>query len=132
MIEKLANIVLVVRDQSKAVEFYTKVLGFEKRTDFTPPGGTRWVTVAPKGQDIEISLFQVGSYPGPNAPQQLQPGTNPQWTLRTNDCRKDFAELKSHGVKFDQAKPDEYPWGILATFSDPDGNKFALLQPPAK
>jgi predicted enzyme related to lactoylglutathione lyase len=91
------------------------------------------VTVAPKGQDIEISLFQAGSYQDPKAPQnQLQPGSNPQWTLRTSDCRKDFEELKSRGVKFDQARPDEHPWGILATFRDPDGNAFALLQPPAR
>jgi predicted enzyme related to lactoylglutathione lyase len=26
----------------------------------------------------------------------------------------------------------ELPWGLLATFSDPDGNNFSLLQPPAK
>jgi len=133
MIEKLMTVVIVVKDQVRALDFYTRVLGFEKRTDFTPPGGARWVTVAPKGQDIEISIFQAGSHPDPKAPQnRLQPGSNPQWTLRTSDCRKDFEELKSRGVKFDQARPDEYPWGILATFGDPDGNAFALLQQPSK
>jgi predicted enzyme related to lactoylglutathione lyase len=133
MIEKLMNVVIVVKDQTSALDFYTRVLGFEKRTDFTPPGGARRLTVAPKGQDIEISLFQAGSSPDPKAPQnRLQPGSNPQWTLQTNDCRKDFEELKSRGVKFDQAQPDQYPWGVLATFRDPDGNAFALLQPPAK
>lgn len=131
MIDKLMNVVLVVNDQSKALDYYTKVLGFEKRTDLSPPGGSRWVTVAPKGQDIEISLFEAGSssYPGLS---QLQPGKGPQWTFQSTDCKKDFAELQARGVKFDQAKPDEMAWGIQATFADPDGNRFALLQPLAR
>jgi predicted enzyme related to lactoylglutathione lyase len=45
---------------------------------------------------------------------------------------QDFEELKSRGVKFNETQPAEYPWGLLATFSDPDGNNFLLLQPPAK
>jgi catechol 2,3-dioxygenase-like lactoylglutathione lyase family enzyme len=132
MIDKLLNVVIVVSDQEKAVDFYTRALGLEKRTDFTPPGGSRWVTVAPKGQDIEISLFQAGSVSDPKAPQnQLQPGKNAQWALRTTDCRKDFEEMKSRGVKFNEEQPVQYPWGVLATFRDPDGNPFSLLQQPS-
>jgi len=79
-----------------------------------------------------MSLFQAGSY-NPKAPQnRWQPGSSPAWISRTNDCRKDFEELKSRGVKFNETQPAEYPWGPLATFSDPDGNNFSLLQPPAK
>lgn len=131
MIQKLANVVVVVKDQAKALDFYTQVLGFEKRTDFKPPGGVRWVTVAPKGQDIEISLFQAGSSPDPKM-SQLKAGSNPQWSLQTDDCRGDFKRLKARGVKFDQEEPADYPWGVLVTFSDPDGNPFSLLQPPKR
>ena len=132
MIDKLLNVVVVVRDQEKAVDFYTRALGLEKRADFTPPGGIRWVTVGPKGQDIEISLFQAGSVSDPKAPEnQLQPGKNAQWAFRTTDCRKDFEEMKSRGVKFNEEQPAEYPWGILATFKDPDGNPYSLLQQPS-
>ena len=132
MIEKLLNVVVVVRDQEKAVDFYTRALGLEKRTDFTPPGGSRWVTVAPKGQDIEISLFQAGSVSDPKDPaNQVQPGKGPQWAFRTSDCRKDFEEMKSRGVKFNEEQPAQYPWGVLATFRDPDGNPFSLLQQPS-
>jgi predicted enzyme related to lactoylglutathione lyase len=130
MIQKLANVVIVVKDQAKALDFYTQVLGFEKRTDFSPGGNYRWVTVAPKGQDIEISLFQAGSDPDPKSSQnQVKAGSNPQWTLQTDDCRGDFKRLKAQGVKFNQEEPSEQPWGVLATFSDPDGNPFSLLQP---
>jgi len=128
MIKKLANVVIVVKDQTKALDFYTKVLGFDKRTDLSPAGGPRWVTVGPKGQDIEISLFQEGTPPpDPKAPQ-LKAGSNPQWTLQTDDCRADSKLLKGRGVNFDQ-EPADYPWGVLAIFRDPDGNPFSLLQP---
>jgi predicted enzyme related to lactoylglutathione lyase len=40
--------------------------------------------------------------------------------------------VRSRGVKFNETQPAELPWGLLATFSDPDGNNFSLLQPPAK
>ncbi len=133
MIEKLTVVGVVVKDQAKAVEFYTKSLGLEKRSDFTGPTGVRWVTVAPKGQDIEIALVQAGSYPDPKGGQiQVQPAGGTQWTFQTNDCKKDFEELKSRGVRFAQSKPAEYPYGIQANFTDPDGNAFALLQMAAK
>lgn len=132
MIKKLGNVVLVVNDQAKALDFYTRVIGFEKRAELsaprTPPETPHWITVAPKGQDIEISLFQVGSSPDP-ATSQLKPGTGPQWNLATDDCRGDFKRLKVQGVAFDQPEPVEQPWGIQATLRDPDGNTFSLLQP---
>lgn len=128
MIKKLSNVVLVVNDQTKALDFYTRVLGFEKRTDISPPGAVRWVTVAPKGQDIEISLFQAGSSPQPGF-SQLKPGTSAAWNLQSDDCKGDFKRLTAQGVRFDQPEPAELPWGIQATFSDPDGNRFSLLQP---
>lgn len=131
MIKKLGNVVLVVNNQAKALDFYTKVLGFEKRAEFTapgaPPGAPHWITVAPKGQDIEISLFQAGASPDPAA-RQLKPGAGPQWNLLTDDCRAESKRLKAQGVGFDQ-EPSEQPWGIQAVFRDPDGNRFSLLQP---
>lgn len=133
MIDKLTVVGLVVQDQVKALDYYTRVLGLEKRTDFTGPSGVRWVTVAPKGQDIEISLIPAGSYPDPKKGQvKVQPGGGARWTLQSTDCKKDFDELKSRGVRFDQDKPAEYPYGIQAAFSDPDGNSFVLLQQAAR
>ena len=127
MIRKLLYLTIVVRNQNEALDFYTKALGFEKVADYQPEGGPRWLTVSPKGQDIQIALFQAGSYAeGPQA--RWQPGGDgPSWTFLSDDCRMDYETLKSRGVKF-LFEPTEYPWGIGATFSDPDGNKFSLQQ----
>ena len=117
MIKKL-TLFVYVKDQDKALDFYGKGLGFEKLADYTPPGNPRWLTVAPKVQNIEMTLYP----PQPEA-------RTVTWTLETDDCRKDFGELKSRGIRFEEAEPKESPWGIAATFSDPDGNKFSLYQP---
>ena len=122
MIQKLQSIDVQVKDQNAALDYYTKKVGFEKRTDIpAPPGGQRWVTVAPKGQDLEISLVQMSA--------QSQSRPSRVGTFITTDCKKDFDELKSRGVKLNEPKPAEYPFGIVASFTDPDGNSFTLLQP---
>jgi predicted enzyme related to lactoylglutathione lyase len=128
---RISQFTLVVKDQAAALEFYTTKVGFEKKTDFTPQGGYRWVTVGPKGQDLELALFQRGT-PDPHSwSSKWQPGNAPPIVIVVDDCGKVFAELKSRGVQFSQSQPEEYAWGISATFSDPDGNLFSINQRPA-
>lgn len=50
-----------MKNQEAALDFYTKQVGFEKKTDVTPPEGYRWVTVGPEGEDTELALFQAGT-----------------------------------------------------------------------
>lgn len=126
---KIAQFTLVVKNQSDALEFYTEKVGFEKKTDFTPPGSYRWVTVGPRGQDIELALWQAGS-PDPNGWSKGWSPGGPPIVMRVDDCRKAFAEMKSRGVRFDQAEPYELAWGVSATFTDPDGNRFSINQLP--
>lgn len=131
---KVWQITLVVRDQAAALKFYTEQVGMEKMTDFTPPGRNRWVTVAPKGSELEMALFQMGSAVDPKQKEWSQhwaPGKAPPIVLRVTDCRKTYRELSSRGVKFPQA-PEDYPWGVAATFVDPDGNLFSIAEPPKK
>lgn len=117
---KITHVALVVKNQDEAVEFYTKKVGFEKRADYNPPAGERWVTVAPKGQDLELVLTKAGSN---NSTTHI--------TMSVDDCKNASAELKAQGVKFKQ-EPLEHPYGISAIFVDPDGNSFHINQYPQK
>lgn len=126
---RVTQFTLVVKNQADALDFYTTKVGFEKKTDFTPPGGYRWVTVGPRGQDLELALFQAGTEDANHWSSQWRPGINPPIVLRVEDCRKASAELKSRGVRFTQ-EPKEYAWGVSATFADPDGNLFSINQLP--
>ena len=133
MIEKLMTVVIVVKDQARALDFYTRVLGFEKRTDFTPPGNARWVTVAPKGQDIEIRLVPSRFLSrSKGAPKSI--ATREQLTVDVADQRlpQRFRRAQITWRKVRSGSARRISLGILATFSDPDGNAFALLQPPRK
>lgn len=131
MIEKLTHAPIVVGDQDKALKFYTEVLGFEKRADYEQPDKPRWLTVGPKGQELELILVRGEYVADPRAPPGADSGGN-HWVFRTNDCRKDFEILKSRGVKFKDSAPNESAYGITAYFTDPDGNHMSLLEPAAQ
>jgi catechol 2,3-dioxygenase-like lactoylglutathione lyase family enzyme len=123
---RINSIALVVKDKAKALEFYTEKVGFEKKTDYTN-GGYRYVTVGPKGQDLELALWQEGSPDSTGSSSQLKAGAYPPIVMLVDDVRKIAAELKARGVQFKQ-EPQDYPWGVSATFADPDGNRFSINQ----
>jgi predicted enzyme related to lactoylglutathione lyase len=123
---------LVVTNQARSLEFFTEKVGFEKKTDVGNPGGPRWVTVGPKGQELELALWEVGSASDPSQTEwakRWSPGGAPPVVLRVPDCKKAYGEMSARGVEFVQA-PMEHPWGTVATFKDPDGNLFSMNQPP--
>ncbi len=129
---KFAQFTLVVKDRESALAFYTEKVGFEKKTDVSTPGGYRWVTVGLPGEALELALYQLGSGADPSQrawEKDWSPGRSPPVVIRVNDCRMTYEELRARGVRFVQP-PAEYPWGVAATFTDPDGNLFSLHQPP--
>jgi predicted enzyme related to lactoylglutathione lyase len=130
---KMSVIPLVVTDQARSLEFFTEKVGFEKKTDVSPPGGSRWVTVAPKGQELEMVLWEVGSGVDPSqkaVSKNWSPAKSPPIVLVVPDCRKAHKELSARGVEFLVA-PFDHSWGTSATFQDPDGNLFSMNQPPS-
>jgi catechol 2,3-dioxygenase-like lactoylglutathione lyase family enzyme len=129
---KIAQVTLVVRDQAAALEFYTQKVGLEKKADVALPGDGRWITVGLKGQDLELALFQLGSRADPrDHTSEWHPGKAPSILIHVADCRKTFDALKAKGVEFRETEPSQLPWGTVATFSDPDGNSFSIVQRPS-
>jgi predicted enzyme related to lactoylglutathione lyase len=127
---KVATMPLVVRNKSRSVEFFTEKVGFEKKRDVVGPGGYRYVTVGPKGQDLEIAIWEVGSLTDPDqkaASAHWAPASTPPVVLAVADCRKIHEELHARGVEF-PSPPADHPWGVVATFQDPDGNLFSISQ----
>jgi predicted enzyme related to lactoylglutathione lyase len=127
---KVSIVTLVVSDKAKALDFYTRQVGFEKKTDVTGPNGYRHVTVGPKAGDLELALFEVGSAVAPEQQRwakDWKPGAAPPIVITVADCKKAYAELSANGVTFGQP-PMEQPWGTAATFADADGNLFTLSQ----
>jgi predicted enzyme related to lactoylglutathione lyase len=117
MLKKVVYVALLVSDQDKALDFYTNVIGFEKRGDYPQADGVRFLTVGIEGQDFELALW-------PGAPGKPR-GGSAAYTIEVEDCRTAFETLKSRGVKFEPPEVLEFPWGLVARFQDADGN---LLQ----
>lgn len=106
-----------VKDQDEALRFYTEVLGFEKRFDVPMGPDMRWVTVAPVGSTVEISL--VGDYGGGPI------GSNTGVVLDTVDIDAAYKEMSARGVTFTRT-PVRESFGGWAEFKDQDGNGFGL------
>jgi catechol 2,3-dioxygenase-like lactoylglutathione lyase family enzyme len=125
---KLTHVPLAVTEQDRALEYYTKKLGFEKRSDYKGPTGARWLTVAPKGSDVEFALIlgkQQARVDGAEDPKALQVA------FSTTDCRADYEAMKARGVRFDIPGFETLQravWGTSAYFRDLDGNPFAMVQ----
>ena len=117
MLKKVVYVAVLVSDQDKALDFYTNVIGFEKRIDSPTPVGPRFLTVGVEGQEFELVLW-------PGIPARGEAGSA-VYTIEVEDCRVAFETLKSRGVKFEPPEILEFPWGCVARFQDPDGN---LLQ----
>jgi predicted enzyme related to lactoylglutathione lyase len=123
VLEKVFYTSVLVTDQDKALDFYTNVLGLEKRVENPTPDGPRFLTVGVNGDDFQLVLW-------PGTPGQAQPamGRPPaSITIETDDIRKTVEELKSRGVEF-ASDVLEFPWGYVAQFQDPDGNRLQIRE----
>src|ERR1051326_6216303 len=57
MLDKVVYVTVFIKDQDKALDFYTNVLGFEKRVENPTLGGPRFLTVGLRGQDLQLVLW---------------------------------------------------------------------------
>jgi predicted enzyme related to lactoylglutathione lyase len=123
MLKSVFYTAVYVSDQDRALGFYTNVLGLEQRVDNPTPDGPRFVTVGVNGQDFQLVLW-------PGTPGQGQPvqGRAPAAvTIETSDIGESVETLKSRGVNF-ETDVLELPWGYVAIFEDPDGNRLQLRE----
>jgi catechol 2,3-dioxygenase-like lactoylglutathione lyase family enzyme len=136
MIDAMSYVGVWVRDQEEAKAFYTEKVGFEVREDMTleEMGGYRWLTVGPPDQP-DLSLILSSPAPpavDPEAGDQLleliAKGAMPGGIFRTEDCRATCRELEGRGLELAQ-QPEERFYGVDATFRDPSGNLWRIVQP---
>jgi predicted enzyme related to lactoylglutathione lyase len=117
-----------VDDQDKALRFYTEVLGFVKKADFSN-GPYRWLTVAspeePEGMELQLAL---NNNPAAKAYQQAvfeqnQPAAN----FFTNDAKADHERMKAAGAEFTMT-PNDIGYGTIAILKDTCGNLIQITQ----
>ena len=117
-----------VDDQEKALRFYTEVLGFVKKADFSQ-GPFRWLTVAspedPDGTQLQLAL---NDNPAARAYQQalFQQG-QPAAMFFTDDVQADYERMKARGAEFSMP-PTDVTGSKIAKLNDTCGNLIQVTQ----
>jgi len=118
MITQIKFASIPVRDQNRALDFYTEKLGFTIITDQPFDGKQRWIELRIPQAETRVVLFtpdghesRVGSFSG--------------ISFATRDVEATYEQLKARGVTF-EGPPQKQPWGTFAMFTDSEGNQFVL------
>src|SRR6516162_10698409 len=117
-----------VDDQEKALRFYTEVLGFTKKADFSQ-GPFRWLTVAspedPDGTELQLAK---NDNPAAKAYQQalFQQG-QPAAMFHSDDVQADYERMKARGAEF-AMPPTDVTASRIAQLRDTCGNLIQLVQ----
>ena len=119
---------IFVDDQEKALHFYTEVLGFTKKTDFSQ-GPYRWLTVAsaeePDGTELQLAL---NNNPAAKAYQQaIFQQSQPAAMFYTDDVQADYERMKARGAEFTMP-PKDVTASKIAMLNDTCGNLIQVTQ----
>lgn len=118
MIKRIKFLGIPVRDQQRALEFYTGKLGFRVLTDQQFSETQRWIELSIPGAETGIVLFTP-------AGQEDRVGTFVNTSWEVDDIEKTYKELQSNGVQFAGA-PQKQPWGTFVMLKDSEDNQIVL------
>ena len=118
---------IYVNDQEKALRFYTEVLGFVKKADFTQ-GPFRWLTVAspeePDGTELQLAL---NDNPAARTYQQamFEQG-QPAAMFYVDDVQREHDRMKPLGAEFTMP-PTKVTGSTIAMLNDTCGNLIQIV-----
>ena len=123
---KIKIMTIYVDDQAKALRFYSEVLGFTKKADFSN-GGYRWLTVvspeAPDGAELQL---EANTNPAARTFQQARfEQGQPAAMFFVDDAQSEYDRLKSLGVKFTMP-PSKVTGSAIAMLDDTCGNLIQI------
>ncbi len=121
----LATVTLVVPDYDAGIEFYVDRLGFALIEDSDLGEGKRWVVVGPEGGANLLLAKAVDD--SQSAAIGNQTGGRVAFFLETDDFVATHGHFVAAGVTFHE-EPRHEPYGTVAVFSDPFGNRWDLIQ----
>ncbi len=119
---------IYVDDQDKALRFYTEVLGFVKKADFSQ-GPFRWLTVeSPEdsgGTELQLAL---NDRPAAKAYQQAMfQQSQPAAMFFTDDVQVDYERMKARGAEFTMP-PTDVTASKIAMLNDTCGNLIQITE----
>lgn len=123
---RLAAVSLLVPDYDAGIVFFCDGLGFTLTED-VDQGSKRWVTVEPASGGVRLVLARAE-----DAAQQAATGNQSGgrvWLfLQSDDFQRDATLIRAAGGTFEEL-PRAEPYGTVAVWRDPFGNRWDLIQP---
>jgi predicted enzyme related to lactoylglutathione lyase len=118
MIKRIKFLGIPVRDQDRALKFYTEKLGFRILTDQQFSETQRWIELSIPGADTGIVLFTPEGHA-----DRVGTFVNTSWEV--DNIEKTYSELLGKGVEF-AGTPQKQPWGTFVMMKDSEGNQIVL------
>ena len=119
---KLELVAIPVSDVDRAKAFYVEKAGFNPDHDQRVNDQIRFVQLTPPGSACSIAIG-TGIVDG-------EPGSVAGLQLVVDDIEAAHAELSARGIEVGDVQ--DFPWGRFVFFSDPDGNRWSVQQPPRR
>jgi catechol 2,3-dioxygenase-like lactoylglutathione lyase family enzyme len=121
---------LPIEDYDKALDFYTRIMGFKKKQDIPLGDGARWLTVVspqePNG--VELLLEPNATYPEMKALKAaLMRDGIPYTAFRVDDVHEEYERLKKMGVEFTM-EPTNMGTTTVAILNDTCDNLIQIFQ----
>lgn len=125
-VQALHAVALVVPDYDAAIAFYCGLLGWQLAEDIDQ-GDKRWVRILPPGASQGSLILAQAKDAAERAAIGNQFGGRVGLFLTTDDFARDHARMLDLGVRFEEA-PRYEPYGTVAVWQNPFGNRWDLLQ----
>lgn len=118
MIKRIKFLGIPVKDQERALTFYTEKLGFRVLTDQHFSETQRWIELSIPGAETGIVLFTPQGHE-----DRIGTFVNTSWEV--DSVERAFVELQGKGVEF-AGTPQKQPWGTFVMMRDSEGNQIVL------
>jgi catechol 2,3-dioxygenase-like lactoylglutathione lyase family enzyme len=119
---KIELVAIPVTDVDRAKAFYVDQVGFHADHDYQVSETLRFVQLTPPGSACSIVMG--------TGVTEMAPGSQKGVQVVVADAEAARAQLIAQGVAASEV--DVQPWGSFVTFADPDGNTWALQEPPPR
>ena len=119
---KIELVAIPVTDVDRAKAFYVDQVGFHADHDYQVSETLRFVQLTPPGSACSIVMG--------TGVTEMTPGSQKGVQVVVADAEAVRAQLIAQGVAASEV--DVQPWGSFVTFADPDGNTWALQEPPPR
>lgn len=120
MIKHIKFISIPVRDQNRALDFYTEKLGFTIITDQPFNEKQRWIELRVPKAETRVVLFTPEG-------DESRVGSFMNLSYACDDLTATYEQLTARGVEF-KGPPQKQHWGSYAMFRDSEGNQFVLSE----